>query len=291
MTARGWYAFYIVERRFFSLPNVSVNLFVRLVPVARRAFLWAGSLVLTLVMHSAAAPAQATSPALGLAAVRPLAFGVGESLVYDVKYGFLNVGTARMEVVGLDTVRGRKVWHTRLEIEGGIPGYRVHDVLESWIDAENFNSLRHRQETAEGKRERTKRYEIFPERGVYKEDAKPEQPTVAQPLDEGAFLFFVRTQPLEVGRTYDFPRYFIPDRNPVTVTVARRERVEVAAGRFQTIVVRPVIKSKGIFSQNGRAEIWFSDDDRRLMIKMETHVVFGTISLRLREFTQGSSTR
>jgi len=220
---------------------------------------------------------------------RPIAFGLGESMVYDVKFGFLNVGTARMEVVGVDTIRGRKAWHTRLEIEGGVPGYRVHDVLESWIDVETFNSLRHHKETEEGKRQRTRRYEILPERGVYIEEGKGEFPTVANPLDEGAFLFFVRNQPLEVGQRYDYNRYFQPDRNPVTLNVARREKVNVPAGTFESIVIKPIIKAKGVFSQNGRAEIWLTDDDRRLMVRMETHVAFGTISLRLREFTQGSA--
>lgn len=234
--------------------------------------------------------AQSTQPGQPAASTpRPLAFGIGESMVYDVKFGMFNVGTARMEVVGLDSVRGRKVWHTKLEIRGGIPGYRVHDVLESWIDVETFSSLRHRQETVEGKRERTKVYEIYPERGVFREDAKPERPTVSNPLDEGAFIFFVRNQPLEIGRTYDFPRYFIPDRNPVTVIVSRHEKLTVPAGTFQTIVIKPVIKSKGVFSKNGRAEIWFTDDERRLMVRMETHVVFGTISLQLREFSQGAT--
>jgi hypothetical protein len=170
-----------------------------------------------------------------------------------------------------------------------VPGYRVHDVLESWIDVETFHSLRYRQETVEGKRERTRVFEIMPERGVYREDSKPELTTVADPLDEGAFLFFVRNQPLVVGRTYDYPRYFIPDRNPVTVIVDRRQRMKVPAGTFETIVIKPVIKSKGVFSKNGRAEIWFTDDERRLMVRMETHVAFGTISLQLREFTQGNS--
>jgi hypothetical protein len=217
-----------------------------------------------------------------------VAFGIGESMVYDVKYGFLNVGTARMDVVGIDTIRGRPAWHTKLEIEGGIPGYRVHDVLESWIDTETFNSLRYRQETVERDKRRLRVYEIYPERGVYRENDKPEQPTVANPLDEGAFIFFVRGQPLEVGREYDYPNYFIPDRNPVKVVVSRVEDTNVPAGKFRSIVVKPVIKSKGVFSQNGRAEIWFTDDERRLMVRMETHVIFGTISLRLREFTQGA---
>lgn len=242
------------------------------------------------VLTAPLSPASAQGAPWAAPAPGSVAFGIGEQMVYDVKFGFINVGTARMEVIGIDTLRGRKVWHTKLEIEGGIPGYRVHDILESWIDVETFNSLRHRQETVEGKRERTKVYEIMPERGVFKEDDKPERPTVAQPLDEGAFIYFVRNQALQVGKTYDFPRYFIPDRNPVTVIVDRRQKMTVPAGTFQTVVVKPIIKSKGIFSQNGRAEIWFTDDDRRLMVRMETHVVFGTISLQLREFTQGLGT-
>ena len=257
------------------------------VPIRSRSVVARGALALLLLTSAAAALPAAAQDGNGR---RASAFSVGESLVYDVKYGVFNVGTARMEVLALDTLRGRKVWHTKLEIEGGIPGYRVHDVLESWIDVETFNSLRHRQETVEGKRERTKVYEIFPERGVYREDNKPERPTVAQPLDEGAFIFYVRNQPLELGRSYDFPRYFIPDRNPVTLIVDRKVKITVPAGTFQAIVVKPIIKSKGVFSQNGRAEIWFTDDDRRLMVRMETHVIFGTISLQLREFTQGSAT-
>ncbi|MEP7382652.1 MAG: DUF3108 domain-containing protein [Gemmatimonadota bacterium] len=257
-------------------------------PLSSSLALRATALVVLALVPDRAVSAQSAQPATVVA--RPVAFGIGEQMVYDVKYGVFNVGTARMEVIGLDTLRGRKVWHTKLEIEGGIPGYRVHDILESWIDVETFNSLRHRQETVEGRRERTKIYEIMPERGVYKEDNKPERPTVAQPLDEGAFIYFVRNQPLALGRTYDFPRYFIPDRNPVTVIVDRRQKMTVPAGTFETIVIKPVIKSKGIFSQNGRAEIWFTDDERRLMVRMETHVVFGTISLQLREFTQGITT-
>lgn len=220
-------------------------------------------------------------------AKRANAFGAGESLVYDVRFGFLNVGTARMEVVGIESVRGRDAWHTRLEIKGGVPGYRVHEVLESWIDVANGNSIRHVKETLEGKRIGKRVYEIMPERGVFRENDKPERPTVERPLDDGAFLFFVRNQTLELGRRYDYDRYFIPDRNPVTVLVERREKIGVPAGEFTTLVIKPIIKSRGVFSQNGRAEIWFTDDDRRLMVRMETRLVFGTISLRLREFTTG----
>jgi hypothetical protein len=229
------------------------------------------------------------------------AFGVGESLVYDVKYGFLNVGTGKMEVVGIDTIRGREAWHFRLAIRAGIPGFRVHDVLESWVDVESFKALRYRQTLTQGGKQEKDSIEIYPERGVYQEvewrqardgsgwtqKAKPEAPTVSEPLDEASFLFFARTQPLEEGNTYTFARYYKPDKNPVQVTVVRREKVNVPAGTFSTIVLRPVFKTKGIFSQNGRAEMWVTDDDRRMMVRMETHVAFGSITLLLKEFQSG----
>ena len=94
-------------------------------------------------------------------------------------------------------------------------------------------------------------------------------------------MYFVRTVPLEVGRAYEFQRYFKPDRNPVTIRVLRRERITVPAGTFDAIVVQPVIKTKGVFSEEGRAELWLSDDERRLILQMKSRLSFGSIDLYL----------
>ena len=239
--------------------------------------------VSTTTVLACLALSSAFSPALPAAGAASLDLPVGESLVYDVRYGIFDVGTARMDVLGVESVRGRAAWHTKLEIGGSVFGFTVHDVLESWIDVETGNSLRFSQESVEGSRQRSRRYEIDPVRGTYQRDGHAAQATVAQPLDEGAFLYFVRRQPLALGQTASFPRYFIPERNPVTVSVVRRERVSVPAGTFDTIVLKPVIRSGGVFSENGRAEIWLSDDEPRRMVQLVTHVTFGTLSLRLRE--------
>ena len=102
------------------------------------------------------------------------------------------------------------------------------------------------------------------------------------PLDEAAFIYFLRRIPLAVGETYSFDRYFKPDRNPIRLEVLRRERIEVPAGTFETIVVRPIIKAKGIFSENGQAEVWLTDDDRHLMVQMKAKVSFGSLNLQLK---------
>jgi hypothetical protein len=210
---------------------------------------------------------------------------IGERLVYDVKFGAMRVGTGSMEVMGVDDVCGRDAWHTVFAIKGGVPLYRVDDRLESWIDTASFTSLRFVQETNEGRRHRTKRIELFPERGVYTEDgATPsDKPTVEQPLDEAAFLYFLRRVPLVVGESYSFDRYFKPDRNPIRLEILRRERIEVPAGMFETIVVRPIIKAKGIFSENGQAEVWLTDDARHAVVQMKAKLSFGSLTLQLRD--------
>ena len=211
-------------------------------------------------------------------------FVPGERLTYDVEFGPLKVGTGTMEVRGLETIRGREAYHTVFRISGGIPLYRVDDTFESWFATDDLSSLRFHQDQNEGQKDRERRYEIFPERRTYDETTgdKGEQPSVAQPLDDGSFIYFVRTVPLEVGRSYEFQRYFKPDRNPVTIRVLRRERVTVPAGTFDAVVIQPIIKTKGVFSEEGRAELWLSDDERRLILQMKSQLSFGSLNLYLK---------
>ena len=210
-------------------------------------------------------------------------FVPGERLSYDVFFGAIKVGTGSMEVSGIDTVRGRSAYHTTFRLNGGIPFYKVDDTFESWFTTDSLASLRFNQDQNEGTKERQHRYEIYPERRTYDDlsDQEPEQPSVADPLDDGSFVYFVRTVPLEVGKTYEFQRYFKPDRNPVTIRVLRRERVKVPAGTFDAVVIQPVIKTKGVFSESGHAELWISDDDRHMIVQMKSQLSFGSLDLYL----------
>jgi hypothetical protein len=230
-----------------------------------------------------ALPAEAQSP---LRATATVPWQVGEVTVYDVKFGAIKVGNGGMRVAGIDTVRGIPTWHVRFSISGGTFFYKVDDVYESWMEMRTLNSLRYTQDTEQGSRERERRFEIFPERAVFNEVHKRnrEMPSVSEPLDDGSFMFFIRTVPLEVGKTYEFNRYFKPDRNPVKIRVLRRERVKVPAGTFDAIVLQPIIKTSGIFSEGGQAEIWLSDDEKRIMVQMKSRLSFGSLNMYLRAY-------
>jgi hypothetical protein len=258
--------------------------------------LWWIALALAAVTSVVAAPraraqgvGQAVAASLpGLGPRKAVPFDTGERLTFDVRFGGIKVGTGRMEVVGTQDVRGRETWHTRFTVKGGIPFYRVNDRLESWIDTRTFESLRFVQDLEEGRRDKERSFEIYPDRAIYTENGANQTPSVDNPLDDAAFMYFVRTIPLEVGKTYEFNRYFRPDRNPVQIRVLRKESITVPAGKFQTIVIQPIIKSKGIFSEKGHAEMWLTDDPRRLLVQMKTDLSIGSLNLFLRGYVPGT---
>ena len=240
------------------------------------------ALGLTVLAPGAGLRAQSESdPRSGRA---PVPFGVGERLDYEVRFGGIRVGAGFMEVAKMDSVRGREAWHTSFGIRGGLAFFRVDDRYESWFDTHSLASLRYHQQIDEGSYERQSQFEIYPERRVFVDAKGNEQPTVEDPLDDGSFLYFLRTIPLEVGKEYTFNRYFRVDRNPVRIKVLRRDRVPVPAGTFDAIVVQPIINTKGIFSENGRAEVWLSDDEHRIVLQVKSRFSRFSLNLYLKSF-------
>lgn len=218
-------------------------------------------------------------------------YGPGEHLTYQVKLGIFSVGEGHMSVVGLDTIRGHTTYHVQMGIEGGIPLARVDDTFESWIDTRTLASRRFVQDVREVRYERFRQFEFFPEEQRYEradvEDSGP-LPTNL-PLDDISFVYFVRTIPLVVGETYTYHRYFKEDGNPVVLKVVRKDQVTVPAGTFNTIVVKPIIQTTGLFGEGGEAELHFTDDSRRILVMMHSKVpVMGSLSLHLTGIEAGT---
>jgi hypothetical protein len=220
--------------------------------------------------------------------IAPVPFGVGERLDYRVKFGPLKVGGAFMSVMAIDTVAGHPTYHLNSLIEGATPFYKLEDKQESWLDVGLLASRRFRQDSHQGNYERYREYQFDLAQGIYT-DQDGETDSIPQlALDEASFVYFVRAVPLEVGETYEWNRYFKADRNPVILEVLRREKVEVPAGKFRTIVVRPIIKTGGIFSEGGEAEIYITDDDRRIPVMMKSKLPVGRLTLELTDYTPGA---
>ncbi len=244
---------------------------------------------------ASAQPAVQSPPEPG-----PWRFPVGERAVYDVTFGPARIGQGELKVEAIDTLAAEPAYRVAFEIAGGPFFYKVDDRTVSWIAPQPFRSLRFEQRLQEGDFRRHRRYTFDHQALTYAQEdwdreaggyrAEPQRqdvPIPEQALDEIAYLYLVRSLPLEVGRTYTFNRYFKEDGNPVVLQVLRRETVRVPAGRFETVVVRPIIQTDGIFSEGGRAEVYLTDDERRVIVQLRTRMKIGEMNMYLKDYDPG----
>lgn len=219
-------------------------------------------------------------------------FGPGERAEYRVTLGFLGgVGEGSMEVVGIEEVHGYPTYHLRFELDGRVAFAKVDDRLESWMDVQGLFARRIHKDQHEVNYKTDRWYDFFPDSMFYRrmETGDTAELASAEPLDEVSFLYFVRTLPLEVGETYSFERYYKESGNPVTIKVLRRETMVGNDGnQIPVIVVQPIIETSGLFGQGGEAEVYFTDDWRRILVKMTSKVpVIGRLGLTLTGYTAG----
>jgi hypothetical protein len=245
---------------------------------------------LILALMQAAVAGSQPDPSAPTLASYP--FAVGEKLSYSAKLGMLTLGSGTLEVAAVDTVRGVESFRFRFRLRGKTMFYSLDDVLESWAGTSDLSSRRFVQDFVENEKTIKRQYEIYPDSGFYREQGRDKtQPTPEEPLDDAAFFYFVRLTPLEVGKTYSYDRYFRKDKNPVTIKVLKREKMELPDGsKIQCLVLHPTIDTRGLFSKRSETRIWLTDDFRRLPVQIRSKFPFGTITLRLKDMVLPGTT-
>jgi len=214
----------------------------------------------------------------------PLPFGPGESFEFSVKLGLLSFGSARMEVVEPDTIDGHATWKLRMSVDIGSLFYDANDTLESWFDPAERLSRRFEKRFRNSKRNQNRIYRFDPEAGTYtRSDRDSVYRAPNDMLDDVSFLYVVRTVPLEVGQTYEFPRYYDPRKNPLVVKVLKRERMELPdKSKVRCLVLAPVIGTSGLFRPEAHARLWLTDDARRIPVQIKADIGIGDGTLRLK---------
>lgn len=246
------------------------------------------AMVLLAGAWGAEAQSQPAPPAAAEVAAVP--FGPGEKMTYRVTYGILGRrGTANTEVRGVENIRGNPSYHLSFRLKGGALGFSMDDQQESWLDVARLFSHRFKQDLNQTRYERLRTLDFYPAERLWRRVEKVDSGSLAtdMPLDDVSFLYWSRTLPLELGRTYEFRRYYKEEGNPVILKVVRRETVTVPAGTFNTIVVQPVIRTSGLFGDGGRAEVFYTDDERRLIVLVKTRMSIGTMQMQLEEYVPG----
>jgi hypothetical protein len=243
------------------------------------------------------APARKTPPAAAAKKEQAVPFRVGETLTYDIGWSsYVTAGTATVTVQDKKPSYGSTAYYIVAE---GKPTpllsklytlyYKVDTLLESYSLLPQRGSVF----AQEGRRSRMKttlfnhaakkaQYEIQTATLVKKEIAVP-----SYSQDALSSLYVLRSIPLKAGDRFNMPVADNGNIYKVQMSVGGVEAVQTGMGSVQAIKVTPVIlDDKGTAPGRGLA-IWFSNDARRLPVRVEAQLAVGKFTLILRQATGG----
>jgi hypothetical protein len=221
------------------------------------------------------------------------AFTIPEKLVYDLTWTGVSAGTATLEVSNSNGVT--KLVSTAHSADWVSAFYKVDNRVESLLKNGKPEALiglpeNYRIKLREGRHKRDRelnfdhsnlKVTFIDHRGKEKKTYRIGENT----FDPLSSFYSVRTLPLVVGKSvyvniFDSKKFW-----RVEVQVLRKEKVRTSLGRFNTVVIKPLMQSEGLFNRKGDMYIWLTDDVKRIPVKMQTKVAIGSITATLVEGT------
>jgi len=94
-------------------------------------------------------------------------------------------------------------------------------------------------------------------------------------------FYFVRRQPLRVGEQIRLPINDGSKTSDVRLEVQALEKIRVPMGAEMAYRVEPTVFG-GLLKRKGRMLVWFSDDERRLPLRIKAMISVGTITADLK---------
>jgi hypothetical protein len=213
----------------------------------------------------------------------------GERLVFELSWFAIKAGTAVMEVSERED-RGRKAYQISAVTASNEYIdiiYKVRDRIDSFVYADNLSSYKYKVHQEEGffRRDKEIIFDYDKKEATYTKDKKTSVHSIpAFVQDSLSSLYYLRTKELTVGKPVIIDVFDNKKLWQVEVQVLKKERIETAAGVFDTVQIKPILKFEGIFQRKGDVYIWLTDDSRKMPVKMKSKIKIGSISADLIEY-------
>lgn len=219
------------------------------------------------------------------------AFSVPEKLIFDLTWTGVKAGTAVLEV--MDEKETVRVISTANSAKWVSVFYTVDDRVEAVLSKGKSQIFigqpkNYRLKIREGKHRRDKEivFDHVKHTALFIDNLDKDKDRKEYPVPENVFdplsvLYYVRTMKLEVGKPAYVDIFDSKKLWNVEIQVLRKEKFSTILGEIDTIVIKPLLKSDGIFNRKGEVLIWLTDDKKRIPVKMQTKVAVGAITATL----------
>lgn len=249
---------------------------------------------LVLAMSAAGTGAARGAPAAGPSP----AFGPGEVLVYDVHYGPVHTGQARIAVGADQTVSNTRVWPIVVQARTNdvfSHFYSVRDRFVTLWNPADASTIGFDLFADENGRRRHERARLDPKNGhaVVERQRPGHKPsthkykTGTAAHDVASAIFWLRTQKLAVGDT-DTIRVFTGEKAwELGAHVEGRETIRTQAGRFHTLRVRLRTHFRGKLAARHDIVLWMTDDAAHVPVRIAAELVLGSVQADLQRYLPG----
>ncbi len=167
--------------------------------------------------------------------------------------------------------------------------FPVADQYDSVFDRRTGCSYEYRKQIQEGRRRLTGLMQLDYQHNLQKLSEKnlvtgtskqQVSPIPGCVTDVLSGIFYVATQPLQIGHDLHFPLADGGKVVDVTMKIQARETVVTPAGTFSTLRVQPTAEA-GVVKNRGSILIWYSDDAGHVPVQVRARLFWGTITMRL----------
>lgn len=222
----------------------------------------------------------------------------GEKTVFAVKYMGMQAGFMSLEVLPQILVNQvphyhfvGKIWTT----ESFSKFYRVQDEISSMVNIKTRLPSVYKLKVNETKKQKEARFFInhqekkayyWEKNRVDGEEAvekKHEWVVEANSQDVFSSLFYLRFLTWKLGHENAFNVATEEENQIYRGKALRYEKLDTAAGSFETVVVQPKVELKGKFKQSGDILIWLTRDQKQRIIKFQAKLAFGSLTAELLE--------
>jgi hypothetical protein len=215
----------------------------------------------------------------------------GERLTYAIRssrFGDMGIATMRVDA---DTTDGHTAYRLSFDFSTKVMLFRVSDRTRSWVDAATLTTLRY------SKRERSpvgnfdEEVRIMTEAGEWFDGDRTHRLASLNPLDELAFIYFVRGAARDVGTEgLTVERHFDIGRNPVRLTY--RGTVRIAALGDSLLAREIQMEARDARQKNGTTKmtLYIGSDDVSLPLRIVTSMpLAGNLTMTLQKVDLGSA--
>lgn len=218
------------------------------------------------------------------------AFGYGERFDYKIGYKFIIAGTGFLEIAPKPLNRfGRDAYQVHFEarsLESLDWLYRVRDIFVTALDVKGIFSWDFTQRVREGRYKRDSKsfFNHINNKAYFKDSVYDIPPYVHDIISA---FYYVRTLDLDTyknGSIFYLQNFFDGKTYKLGVKIHRREVCEVDAGKFNCIVIEPLIKEGGLFQADGAIYIWLTNDERKMPVKVAAKIPIGFVEAKLYQY-------